>query len=132
MDFKKIEEEFKDESICESIEFQRPRAHSNISNKSANDSVNELGYCEAVTFYWRIPQDNQRVMLFEKLEYFVKLKEFIDKQDKLLRSEVCAKNLTKYNQEVVNAAHEEELRKLFQYVSDLKILYANKLDEYDK
>lgn len=71
-------------------------------------------------------------MLFEKLEYFVKLKEFIDKQDKLLRQEITAKNLTKYNQEVVNAAHEEELRKLFQYVSDLKVLYASKLDEYDK
>ena len=71
-------------------------------------------------------------MLFEKLEYFVKLKEFIDKQDKLLRQEITAKNLCKYNQEVVNAAHEEELRKLFQYVSDLKVLYASKLDEYDK
>ena len=79
-----------------------------------------------------MPQDNQRVMLFEKLDYFVKLKEQIDNQEKQLRAEITAKNLAKYNQEVVNAAHEEELRKLFQYVADLKVLYASKLEEYDK
>ena len=130
--FKKLEKDFKLEEMDESFDVQRGRLDSAVSQKTVNDSVNELNPDEAVTFFWRMPQDNQRVMLFEKLQYTVQIKEFIDKQDKLLREEITEKNFAKYNQQVVDAAHEEELRKLYQYVFDLKILYASKLDEYNK
>ena len=130
--FKQLEKDFVRVDMDESFDMQRGRIDSNVSQKTMNDSVNELNPDEAVTFFWRMPQDNQRVMLFEKLQYSVQIKEFIDKQDKRLRAEITEQNLAKYNQQVVDAAHEEELRKLYQYVSDLKILYASKLDEYNK
>ena len=96
--FKKLEKEFKREEMDESFDVQRGRLDSNVSQKTMNDSINELNSDEAVTFFWRMPQDNQRVMLFEKLQYTVQIKEFIDKQDKLLREEITEKNFAKYNQ----------------------------------
>ena len=73
--FQQLESQFQREEMDEQFELQRSRKDTNLSQKSVNDSVNSLKPDEAVTFFWRMPQDNQRVMLFEKLDYFVKLKE---------------------------------------------------------
>ena len=67
-------------------------------------------------------------MLFEKLEYTVKNKEYMEKQ---LRQELDDKYEI-YNKEVIDAAHTEELRKFFSLISDMKSLYAHKLEEYRK
>ena len=80
--FQQLESQFQREEMDEQFELQRSRKDTNLSQKSVNDSVNSLKPDEAVTFFWRMPQDNQRVMLFEKLDYFVKLKEQIDNQEK--------------------------------------------------
>ena len=78
---------------------------------------------------WRIPQDNQRVMLFEKLEYVVSMKESMEKQ---LFSDIAKEQNDKFDQEVIVATHEEELRKFHALIGDLKTLYMQKLDEYGK
>jgi len=76
---------------------------------------------QKIDICWRMPQDNQRVMIYEKLEYAVKCYE---------RDRVCSERYTDAQEQVLREAHHEHIRSLFKTIKQTKKLYREKLPEY--
>ena len=91
-----------------------------ITNPSdVNESKDEHDPDEPVVIEWRIPQDNQRVMLFEKLEYVITSKEVMDKQ---LRHDIEHVDIDKsqFDETMIDETHGKELAKFYSLIGDLK------------
>ena len=118
------------------------RVVNEIENKQKQQKSNKTAYglegcvrapnCELVKDWpkfqkidicWRMPMDNQRVMIFEKLEYALKCYD----RDR----EHCKKYMDQ-SEQLLDDNHREHMNNLFRKITELKKLYREKLPMYTK
>ena len=93
--------------------------------------IKEWPKFQKIDFFWRMPLDNQRVMIFEKIEFAVTS---YDKEREKIKSNSEANSADREprHEESVNLEdlHADVMKNLFKQVKQIKKLYRKKLPDY--
>ena len=91
------------------------------NNTGDSQKIKDWPKFQKIDICWRIPQDNQRVMIFEKLEYACYCFD---------RERQINKTYGDSEEQMYNENHKEVMRNLFKTIKHLKNLYQDKLPMY--